>query len=355
MIIQSSNVKMSSERSYSSQTTTNVSVSAANTNIGVKAGTNLLGAVADNSKNNNPFQQSMNQLMERFEEVRSNRASTIQDELESMRKIQMSALDYLMRWLFGDEAYEKMKEKLGDGSSGDEASMTTGEGNSLQWTLMERSESQFYSEEEVTSFSTTGTVVTQDGREIEFGISLEMSRSFQQYYETNYQYASLTMCDPLVINLHTDVANVSDQKFMFDLDSDGSIDEISMLNSNSGFLALDKNGDGKINNGKELFGTVSGNGFKDLAEYDLDQNGWIDEKDEVFQKLMIWSQDASGNNVLCGVAKAGVGAIYLGNVSTEFSLKASSDNTTNGMIQKTGVFLYEDGATGTVQHLDLVK
>lgn len=354
MIIQSSNVKMSSERSYSSQTTTSVSVSAANTKIGVNAGTNLLGAVAQDSKNNNPFQQSMNQLMERFEEVRSNRASTIQEELESMRKIQMSALDYLMRWLFGDEAYEKMKEKLG-ATSADGDATTVGGGNTLQWTLMEKTESQFYSEEEVTSFSTTGTVVTQDGRNLEFGLNVEMSRSFQQYYETNYQYGELTMCDPLVINLHSDIANVSDQKFMFDLDSDGNMDEISMLNSNSGFLALDKNGDGEINNGKELFGTVSGDGFKDLSEYDLDQNGWIDEKDDVFQKLMIWSKDASGNNVLCGIAKAGVGAIYLGNVSTEFSLKASSDNTTNGMIQKSGVFLYEDGAIGTVQHLDLVK
>ena len=42
--------------------------------------------------------------------------------------------------------------------------------------------------------------------------------------------------------------------------------------------ALDINEDGKINDGKELFGTASGNGFGDLAAYDQDNNGWIDEK-----------------------------------------------------------------------------
>ncbi|MFQ8776527.1 MAG: hypothetical protein ACLR78_02345 [Roseburia sp.] len=76
------------------------------------------------------------------------------------------------------------------------------------------------------------------------------------------------LCDPLVINLDSNIANVSDQKFYFDIDADGSDDSISMLNSGSGYLALDRNGDGIINDGSELFGTQSGNGFADLAAYD---------------------------------------------------------------------------------------
>lgn len=42
-------------------------------------------------------------------------------------------------------------------------------------------------------------------------------------------------------------------------------------------LSLDQNGNGEIDNGTELFGTKSGDGFADLARYDLDYNGWIDE------------------------------------------------------------------------------
>ncbi len=40
----------------------------------------------------------------------------------------------------------------------------------------------------------------------------------------------------------------------------------------------------KINDGSELFGTSSGDGFKDLATYDEDENGWIDENDSIFSK-----------------------------------------------------------------------
>ena len=67
--------------------------------------------------------------------------------------------------------------------------------------------------------------------------------------------------DPLIVNIGSDTADVCDQTFKFDLDADGTEDEISMLGKGSGFLALDKNGDGKINDGSELFGTKSGDGF----------------------------------------------------------------------------------------------
>lgn len=209
-----------------------------------------------------------------------------------------------------------------------------------------------YQESEETSFSTTGKVVTADGREIDFNVDVTMSRSFcEEYYET-YQTLEPALCDPLVINLDGNVANVSDQKFYFDLDADGKEDEISRLGAGSGFLALDKNGDGKINDGSELFGTSSGNGFYDLAQYDLDGNGWIDEADEIFDKLKIWTMDADGTSKLYTLKESGVGAICLTNVNTDFSLN-NPDNVTNGVIRRTGVFLREDGSASTIQHVDL--
>ena len=50
--------------------------------------------------------------------------------------------------------------------------------------------------------------------------------------------------------------------------------------------------------------------------------------------------------------EAGVGALYLGSADTEFSLKDAANNT-NGVIRRTGMFLYEDGSSGTMQQLDL--
>ena len=212
--------------------------------------------------------------------------------------------------------------------------------------------SSFVAEVENTAFSTNGVARTADGREISFNVELEMSRSFMAVNESYVQSIEI-LRDPLVINLGSEVASLSDQKFYFDIDADGKMDEISYLEGNSGFLALDKNNDGEINDGSELFGTKSGDGFKDLAMYDEDGNGWIDEADSVFDNLKIWTKNSDGTDSLIAIGKAGVGAVYLGSATTQFSINSLDDNSTNGVIQKTGVFLKENGSVGTIQHIDL--
>jgi len=181
-----------------------------------------------------------------------------------------------------------------------------------------------------------------------------MSRSFENYTRETGTYNSLnvTLCDPLVLNFDTCATEIADQKFFFDLNADGKIDEMSALSSRSGYLALDINEDGKINNGSELFGTKSGDGFADLAKYDKDGNGWIDEADEVFDKLRIFAIDENGNEVQYKLKEKGVGALYLGNRETEFSI-TDQENRINAQVRKTGLFLYESGTVGTMQHVDM--
>ena len=186
---------------------------------------------------------------------------------------------------------------------------------------------------------------TADGRSISFDIEATMSRRFEEYAKVQIDYRKAAMVDPLVINLTDNTAEVKEQKFLFDIDADGELDNISILSEMCGFLALDKNGDGKINDGSELFGTKSGDGFRDLAVFDMDGNGWIDENDPVFNKLRIWTKTADGRDKLVGLGVAGVGAIYLGNLSTEFTLQGAQ-------IRKTGIYLKENGEAGTVQHVD---
>ncbi|MBR6302348.1 MAG: hypothetical protein IKR35_00695, partial [Lachnospiraceae bacterium] len=211
-----------------------------------------------------------------------------------------------------------------------------------------------YTEEENTSFSAKGKVVTGDGREISFNIGVSMSRRFVAETGISLGTGFVRTCDPLVINLDGNPAGVSDQTFKFDIEGDGEIDTIGRLRSGSGYLALDKNEDGVINDGKELFGTSSGDGFKDLAAYDDDGNGWIDEDDEIWQKLKIWVMDESGESKLYSLAESGVGALYLKNVETQFS-DTDDRNNVKSFIRSSGIFLYENGMTGTLQHLDLVK
>lgn len=223
--------------------------------------------------------------------------------------------------------------------------------NGSLWTKTTASVS-YFNESESTSFTTVGKAYTEDGREISFNVELAMSRSFSQRVE-HFSQEEYILTDPLVINVGADVAEISDQKFFFDLDSDGEKEEMSFATGNSGFLALDKNGNGKIDDGNELFGTKSGDGFKDLSAYDEDGNGWIDENDSVFRNLKVFSKDKDGNDLLISIKDFGVGAICLANAETDFHLKSAETNALNGAIRNTGFYLKEDGGVGTIQHVDI--
>lgn len=214
--------------------------------------------------------------------------------------------------------------------------------------------STFELEVENTAFEGTGYIRTADGRDIAFNVTVEMSRAFCQTTESKLvEDYFVRVCDPLVINVDSINPSVTDQKFMFDLDSDGKEENISFAGAGSGFLALDKNGDGIINDGSELFGTKSGDGFADLAVYDEDGNGFIDDGDEVFSRLKVWMLDDNGNKQLISAKELGIGALYLGNADTQFSLDDSEQNT-NAYVRKTGIYLKEDGGVGTMNHIDLV-
>ena len=217
----------------------------------------------------------------------------------------------------------------------------------------EYSQSVTHYEAQSTTFQAQAAVTTADGRQINIDLQLNLSREFISQSNLTIQGGDQPVqVDPLVINFGTGSASLSEQKYAFDIDANGSLDQISFVGPGSGFLALDLNEDGAINDGGELFGPQSGNGFDDLAKYDADGNNWIDENDAIYDKLQIWSKDAAGKDVLMALGQQGVGAIYLGNVSTSFALKGAG-NQTNGELQRTGIYLNENCSAGTIQHIDL--
>ena len=208
-------------------------------------------------------------------------------------------------------------------------------------------------ESETTTFSAEGLVQTQDGRQIAFTVDMNMSRQFLTEQSISLRAGDAKLKDPLVLNFGGNAAELTNTRFSFDIDSDGQQDQIAFVGSNSGFLALDRNQDGKINDGRELFGAATGQGFAELAAYDEDGNQWIDENDSIYSRLRIWSKDAQGQDQLVGLGERGVGAIYLGHVTTPFAIK-DHENDLVGQIRESGVFLHEDGRTGTMQQIDLV-
>lgn len=296
--------------------------------------------------------QTYDSLKNYFGNLRITHLEVRQDTGSVFEQFRQQTIRSIFAMLFGEEKAKEIFEDREIAAKQTEVPAQTLQTGTLQSAGMitYRVEQQ-YAEQESTYFSTNGIVRTADGREINIRVDVGMSRSFQAAFSKEM---TVDTCDPLVLNFDGNAAELTDQKFYFDLDCDGKKELISGLGSGSGYLALDKNGDGVIGDGSELFGPGNGNGFEELAAYDEDGNGWIDENDVIFNSLKIWCKDENGNDRLYSLTEKGVGAICLQNVSTDFSLK-NAKNETNGIIRNTGIFLYENGAAGTIQHVDMAK
>lgn len=205
-------------------------------------------------------------------------------------------------------------------------------------------------EAEIAHFAASGKVRSADGREISFDLELEMARYEREEINVSVEIGTPRRKDPLVLNLTTDRVRLESGRFDFDLDADGETESIARLGSGSAYLALDRDGDGAINNGRELFGPQTNEGFQELAALDDDGNGWIDEGDAAFSSLKLWRP---GDETMVSLKDAGVGAIALENRNTPYTLKDDAGNVA-GAIRNSGLFLFEDGGVGTAQQIDLV-
>ena len=238
------------------------------------------------------------------------------------------------------------------GREGDGSALAGGQGGARRAGFgLEYDFSRRFSETEAVSFAAAGVVRTADGAELRFELGFEMSRSYTESVSVSVRAGDPRLKDPLVLDFGGPAAALSDVRFDFDLDGDGSREKLPLM-SGSGFLAFDRNANGRVDDGRELFGPATGDGFAELARLDDDGNGWIDEADSAWSQLRVWQPDAAGEGSVRALGEAGVGALHYGRVATPFSLKDAA-NDTQGLMRASGVYLREDGGAGTLSQVDV--
>lgn len=204
------------------------------------------------------------------------------------------------------------------------------------------------------TFEALGQVTTEDGRGIDFMLALDFQRATKSE-QINQFVGNRNLIDPLMINLSGGAVEFSDLTFEFDLNADGEMDTLSQTASGSGFIVFDKNLNGHIDDGTEMFGPQTGQGFAELREYDDDGNGWIDENDAIYGQLGVMSFNGAGNNdgrEVQSLMSAEVGAIYLGSVASDYQLNTESGMFA-GSLKQSGIALAEDGRALLMQEVHL--
>jgi hypothetical protein len=133
----------------------------------------------------------------------------------------------------------------------------------------------------------------------------------------------------------------------FDFFANGETKQLAGLASSQYYLTYDLNQNNKIDNGSELFGPTTNQGYQELAQLDDDKNGFIDENDSSWSKLGVWQPGAP----LKTLSQMGVAAISTMSVATSFGLY--NGEKLQAQIARSGIFLKENGAVGLMQQVDL--
>ncbi|AOY86947.1 hypothetical protein BKP64_01440 [Marinobacter salinus] len=212
----------------------------------------------------------------------------------------------------------------------------------------------FYSETETRSFASSGSIALESGETIDFTLSLRQSQSRSYEYSELVKIQERPLTDPLVINFGSASARLTDTLFEFDISGNGESGQFATLGSGSGYLVLDRNGNGKVDDGSELFGPQSGSGFGELAKFDDDGNRWVDANDEIFQSLSVWVQAEDGSQTLKSLDEVGVQALYVDSAEGRFTL-ANGQGIPLGQVKASGVYLTTDGEVRTLEEIDLAE
>ena len=200
-------------------------------------------------------------------------------------------------------------------------------------------------------------------KDSDWNIKGSINPDVRSIWNNLYRYAAIRQYDPLTLDLDGDgietVASNGHKGALFDHSNDGIRTATGWVGKDDGFLVYDRNGDGVVNNGSELFGDNTplkngeraANGYQALAELDDNGDGKVDAADSAFAKLRVWrdlNQDGiSQEGELLTLEEAKVKALNLANKNADRDL--GNGNT----LAEEGTYTDSDGNEKQMGDLNL--
>ncbi len=176
-----------------------------------------------------------------------------------------------------------------------------------------------------------------------FNIEIQMEFAF------SYEELGVQQSDPITFDLDGDGVELTGYAngANFDITGSGQKVNTAFVEGGDAFLVFDRNNNGSVDNGKELFGDQNGasNGFEELRKLDSNKDGVIDSNDKDFAQLKLFKDNGNGiteEGELVSLADEGITSISLG-------YKDVDEAAANGnRITQTASFIRNNGRSGRV-------
>jgi hypothetical protein len=201
---------------------------------------------------------------------------------------------------------------------------------------------------------TTDQIVALESRDIA-ALSMAQSVAFttdQIAVMDNGQINSLMGVSPIVLDLDGNgVSTLSAAHGVsYDLTGTGTRSQVGWVGGNDGLLVMDRNGDGQINDGRELFGAATlneqghrvGNGYAAMALEDSNHDGVLNHLDANWNKLQVWIDANHDGKTDAGELKS---LESLGVTELSLAHTAGSASDHGNLLGLVGSYKTSDGAT----------
>lgn len=163
--------------------------------------------------------------------------------------------------------------------------------------------------------------------------------------------------DPLIIDLKTvgiELCSLT-EGVNFDLDNNGYAEKTAWIGTEDGFLALDRDGNGTIDNGGELFGDqvdigggiLSSSGFEALSMLDSNNDKIIDSQDDCYSKLLVWV-DSNHNGYSEANELNSMSYYEIREIELSHTEESVVDESTGTMLAETAKVIYQNDLETTI-------
>ena len=172
---------------------------------------------------------------------------------------------------------------------------------------------------------------TSGGESTSFQVNIQMEFSFEFSATVQVGEGQVQESDPITLDLDGDGIELTryGNGARFDITGKGQAATTAFVTGGDAFLAIDRNGNGIIDSGKELFGDQNGarNGYEELAKLDSNLDGVINKLDKDFAKLVLFKDNGNGRTdpgELVSLTQAGIVELSLNHQNV--NLKAAGGN-----------------------------